>query len=259
MSIIDGVGDELLYAVLFAAPVMIVFHSSLGLCTLKIFSGGVSIVQRWTARVWNSMWGRGTSATVVPEFQRRYHSNRFSPPENDCCSICHDTFTHSCQANCAHWFCGDCILRVWQHTSALQPCRCPVCRQPINLLIPHQSLNGHREDPEVERVLREIATYNRIHGGGPVGLIQRLRDMPLLLQRMLQDLMDTQRALSLVQRTRIMVYLVALALYVLSPLDILPEGIFGIFGLLDDFFVMLLVLLHLASVYRTTLLNRYGG
>ena len=67
---------------------------------------------------------------------------------------------------------GGCILRVWQHTSALQPCRCPICRRPINLLMPSgfdRSLN-----PDARRVLQEVANYNRVHGGGPVGIIQVL-------------------------------------------------------------------------------------
>lgn len=29
-----------------------------------------------------------------------------APPDNDYCSVCHDSFTLPCQANCAHWFCG---------------------------------------------------------------------------------------------------------------------------------------------------------
>ncbi|KAH7524965.1 hypothetical protein FEM48_Zijuj06G0175200 [Ziziphus jujuba var. spinosa] len=28
------------------------------------------------------------------------------PPENDCCTVCHDDFNVPCQANCSHWFCG---------------------------------------------------------------------------------------------------------------------------------------------------------
>lgn len=89
--------------------------------------------------------------------------------------------------------------------------------------------------------------------------MQRVRDMPLLLRRLVQDLMDPQRALPLVHRTRIIIYLVLLAFYVFSPLDILPEGIFGLIGLLDDFLVMLLVLFHLAAMYRTALVYQFGS
>lgn len=258
MPIIEGVGDELIYAALFAAPIVIFFQSSLGSYGLHLFRQGFSTVGNWLSGVWNTMWGRGTSSSVtISEGGRGYLANMVVPPQNDCCSICHDSFTLPCQANCAHWFCGDCILRVWQHTSALQPCRCPICRRPINLLIP---LDFDRSaDPEAQRVLREVANYNRMHGGGSVGIVQRVRDMPLLLRRMVQDLMDPQRALPLVHRTRIIVYLVLLAFYVFSPLDILPEGLLGFVGLFDDFLVMLLVLFHLAAMYRTALVYQYGS
>ncbi len=33
---------------------------------------------------------------------------------------------------------GECILRVWQHSSVLQPCKCPICRRSITLLIPSE-------------------------------------------------------------------------------------------------------------------------
>lgn len=40
------------------------------------------------------------------------------------------------------------------------------------------------------------------------------------------------------------------ALYVLSPLDIVPEAAFGLLGLFDDLFIVLLFLLYLSAAYR---------
>lgn len=257
MPFIEGVGDDVIYAALFAAPIIIFFRSSLGLHSFDYLKQGVYIIWNRVSGIWNTMWGRRTTASVpASEGRGGYLAHILVPPENDCCSICHDAFTLPCQANCAHWFCGDCILGVWQHTSALQPCKCPICRRPINLLIPSDF--APRNDPEAQRVLQQISNYNRLHGGGSVGILQRLRDMPLLLRRMLQDLMDPQRALPFVNRTRVIVYLLLMAFYVLSPLDILPEGILGLVGLMDDFLVMILVLFHLAAMYRTALVYRYG-
>lgn len=39
-----------------------------------------------------------------------------------------------------------------------------------------------------------------------IGIVQRARDMPLLLRRMLWELMDPQRAIPLVHRTRILFF-----------------------------------------------------
>lgn len=67
---------------------------------------------------------------------------------------------------------GECILRVWQHSSVLQPCKCPICRRAITLLIPTETSEAQQLDPEVERITRDLAKYNRIFGGGPVSFMQ---------------------------------------------------------------------------------------
>ncbi|CAK9272728.1 unnamed protein product [Sphagnum jensenii] len=182
-----------------------------------------------------------------------------APPDNDCCSVCHDSFNLPCQANCAHWFCGECILRVWQHSSVLQPCKCPICRRSITLLIPSEVSDSQQQEPEVEGIMQDLAKYNRIFGGGPVSFLQRVRDMPLLLRRMIWELMDPQRAIPLVHRTRILFFLVLLAVYVFSPFDVIPEGVVGLVGLLDDVLVIVMVLFYLAMLYRSTLILHHGG
>ncbi|CAL9129007.1 uncharacterized protein LOC135679415 isoform X2 [Musa acuminata AAA Group] len=182
-----------------------------------------------------------------------------SPPEEDFCSICHDSFTLPCQANCSHWFCGHCILRVWHHGSALQPCKCPICRRFITLLIPTDAAVQERQDPEASRVLENIEKYNRNFGGGSSSLVQRLRDLPFFIRRLLREMMDPQRSLPFVLRVRVILAMALTAIYVLSPVDIIPEGVFGFVGFLDDLIILLIVFLHLATVYRSVLLYRHGG
>eukprot|EP01018_Ginkgo_biloba_P019539 Gb_35234 [translate_table: standard] len=264
MPIIEGVGDEVVYVAVLAASVVFVYKSSLGRYSLSLGRQGVNVIRTCFGGLWNgvSTWHSTASmesSHVALGEQDGFLTRMDSPPENDCCSICHDNFDVPCQANCAHWFCGDCILRVWHHSSALQPCKCPICRRPINLMIPCETATRRRDEPEVDRVLQNIEKYNRIFGGGSVGFCQRLRDTPLLLRRLLRELMDPQRALPLVFRARIIFFLALLAIYVFSPVDILPEGILGIVGLLDDILVILIVFFHLASLYRSALVYRHGG
>lgn len=182
-----------------------------------------------------------------------------SPPENDVCSVCHERFTMPCQANCSHWFCGSCIIRVWNHGSALRPCKCPICRRLITLLIPTEDAQIHRHEPEAGQVLENIEKYNRSFGGGSPSLVQRLRDLPFFTRRLLRELMDPQRSLPLVFRARMIFAMILSSLYVLSPVDILPEGILGLVGFLDDLLILLIVFLHLAAIYRSILLYRHGG
>ncbi|XP_041018583.1 E3 ubiquitin-protein ligase RNF170-like isoform X5 [Juglans microcarpa x Juglans regia] len=181
------------------------------------------------------------------------------PPANDFCSVCRSSFNIPCQANCSHWFCGNCIMLVWHHGSALQPCRCPLCRRQITLLIPGESSLRQRHDPEAAEILEKVETYNRLFGGGTNGLVQRMRDLPFLLRRLLRELLDPRRSLPLVIRARVYIAMFLSAVYIVSPVDIIPEGILGIVGLLDDLLIVLICFLHVAAIYRSVLYFRHGG
>ncbi|GMH31334.1 hypothetical protein Nepgr_033177 [Nepenthes gracilis] len=181
------------------------------------------------------------------------------PPENDFCSICHSNFNIPCQANCSHWYCGNCILQVWRHGSALQPCKCPLCRRPINLLIPTEASLQQRHIPDVRLIIGQIEAYNRSFGGRATGIIQRLRDLPFLLRRLLHDLIDPRRSLPLVIKARVYLATILSAVYFLSPVDIIPEGVLGLIGFLDDLIILLMCALYVAAVYRSVLVFRHGG
>ncbi|KAK9271368.1 hypothetical protein L1049_026958 [Liquidambar formosana] len=181
------------------------------------------------------------------------------PPVNDCCSICHGNFNMPCQANCSHWFCCNCIVLVWSHGSALQPCKCPLCRRLITLLIPTEASLRQRHDPEVAETLGKVERYNRLFGEGTNGLIQRMQDLPFLLRRLLRELMDPQRSLPFVIKARVYFAMILSVIYILSPVDIIPEGILGIIGLLDDLIIALIFFLHVAAIYRSVLLFRHRG
>lgn len=47
----------------------------------------------------------------------------------------------------------------------------------------------------------------------------------------------------------------ALLLYLISPIDLLPEGLFGIFGLVDDLILLVYMLVYATGVYRTFVAN----
>ena len=51
-------------------------------------------------------------------------------------------------------------------------------------------------------------------------------------------------------RFRVLICFLAALLYFISPLDIIPEAMFGILGFLDDFFVFLLLAIYVSIIYR---------
>ncbi|KAK3004983.1 hypothetical protein RJ639_017901 [Escallonia herrerae] len=211
------------------------------------------------------------------------------PPANDWCSVCHGNFHIPCQANCSHWFCGaslllflplriitpvgNCILQVWNHGPAFQPCTCPLCRRQITLLVPSDASSQHHNDSEVSEILGKVEAYNRLFGLRTNGLSQRLQDLPFLLRRLLREMLNPQRSLPLVVKARVFlavkyitqqgsvcsISMVLSAIYLISPVDIIPEAIFGIIGLLDDLVIVLVCFLHVAALYRSVLLYRHGG
>lgn len=47
-----------------------------------------------------------------------------------------------------------------------------------------------------------------------------------------------------------------MVLYILSPIDLLPEAVLGIFGLIDDVIALLIFLVVLSNGFRNELANR---
>lgn len=58
-------------------------------------------------------------------------------------------------------------------------------------------------------------------------------------------------------RLRIVLCFIAAVMYLISPLDMIPEAIFGILGLLDDLFVVLLLAIYVTVIYRRFLAARW--
>lgn len=59
-------------------------------------------------------------------------------------------------------------------------------------------------------------------------------------------------------RLRIVICLLAAFVYLISPLDIIPEAVFGILGLMDDMFVILVICIYVSMFYRNYIAIRSG-
>ncbi len=56
-------------------------------------------------------------------------------------------------------------------------------------------------------------------------------------------------------RLYILIALLLAVLYLLSPIDFIPEALFGVFGLVDDLFAVVTALLYGVNFYRQYLVN----
>ncbi|CAM5146648.1 unnamed protein product [Natator depressus] len=167
------------------------------------------------------------------------------------CPVCLQQATFPIETNCGHLFCGTCIIAYWRYGSWLGAIRCPICRQTVTLLLPRFS----EDQQDAAQVLQDVNDYNRRFSGQPRSIMERIMDLPTLLRHAFRE-MFTVGGLFWMFRIRIVLCLLGALLYLASPLDFLPEALFGILGFLDDFFVIFLLLIYISIMYREVITQR---
>ena len=185
-------------------------------------------------------------APHVPQTDRLHNQNQ------DSCPICMNPPTLPIETNCGHVFCINCFTMYWTHVGDFQTTKCPMCRSRVTLLMLTQPIETYTGD---RANLEKVETYNRRHSGQPRSLLEQLFDTPAFLRHLFREFF-TPGMLRLTYMCRVMVILLGLVIYVISPLDILPESVFGIFGLLDDILVAVFLLCLLGNMYRAFVLHR---
>lgn len=63
-------------------------------------------------------------------------------------------------------------MQVWHFSSARGPCRCPLCRREITLLVPSEASLRQRYDSDVAEVLGKVERYNRSFSTHARNLVQ---------------------------------------------------------------------------------------
>ena len=121
--------------------------------------------------------------------------------------------------------------------------RCPCCRGEVNLVVP---LAG------ADRPTPGVRQYNRLYSGRPLSLWERLREAPVLLRLAWNFVASPRGAMWLLRGWRLVSLLIGLT-YAILPVDLVPETIFGVIGLVDDIIVQLCVALFIAYSFRAML------
>ncbi|KAM4809213.1 E3 ubiquitin-protein ligase RNF170 [Rhinophrynus dorsalis] len=168
------------------------------------------------------------------------------------CPVCLQQATFPVETNCGHLFCGSCIIAYWRYGSWLGAISCPICRQTVTLLFP---MFGENVQPEAQEVFQETNSYNRRFSGQPRTIMERIMDLPTLLRHAFREMLSVG-GLFWMFRIRIVLCLLGAVFYLVSPLDIIPEALFGILGFLDDFFVLFLLLIYISIMYREVVTQR---
>ncbi|KAM7286673.1 E3 ubiquitin-protein ligase RNF170 [Ixodes scapularis] len=177
------------------------------------------------------------------------------------CPICLTEPRYPVETNCGHLFCANCLVLYWRHGNWRGAVRCPVCRQQVSVMLRCFQEQQVNEDADVQReersrLLRDINDYNRRFSGEPRPWLDHLRDLPTLLRHAGSEFFSVGGIMYMF-RLRIVLCFVAAVMYLISPLDMIPEAIFGILGLLDDVFVVLLLAIYVTVIYRRFLATRW--
>nr|XP_039261518.1 E3 ubiquitin-protein ligase RNF170-like [Styela clava] len=179
--------------------------------------------------------------------RRRFYSDQR-------CPICLQEARLPVETNCGHLFCAHCIITYWRFGNWLGAVNCPVCRQQVSLLLRNfQAGENHSE--ATRDALTNINDYNRRFSGQPRPILDYIRDIPALMRHLWSEFFS-MGGLVFMFRVRIVLCAIAILLYLISPLDFLPEAVFGIIGLLDDVFVLMLVLIYMTVIYRNVVAAR---
>ncbi|XP_043916844.1 E3 ubiquitin-protein ligase RNF170 isoform X2 [Protopterus annectens] len=174
------------------------------------------------------------------------------------CPVCLQQAIFPVETNCGHLFCGTCIIAYWRYGSWLGSISCPICRQTVTLIFPlfHEDNLQQQDDLQnAQQILQDVNDYNRRFSGQPRSLVEYIMDIPTLLRHAFREVFSVG-GLFWMFRVRILLCLLGALLYLISPLDILPEALFGILGFLDDVFVIFLLLIYISIIYREMVTRR---
>ncbi|UYV67481.1 RNF170 [Cordylochernes scorpioides] len=206
------------------------------------------------------------------------------------CPICLNEPRNPIETNCGHLFCAApnmeykrcsscipglgaltgyyqpaqlspayCIILYWRHGNWRGAIRCPVCRQQVSVILRcFRELDATTDAERDERIqmMRDINDYNRRFSGEPRPWLDYVWDLPTLLRHLGSEFFSVG-GLMYMFRLRIVLCFVAAVMYLISPLDMIPEAVFGLLGLLDDMFVVLLLAIYVTIIYRRFLAARW--
>jgi len=237
----DGVGDEVVNFLGFCAFFAPVLALLMYRCLRRTAS---PISDLPTVRDYRN-------TNVLPA--RSQHERR--PPRDrtaETCPICIDAVDYPCETNCGHVFCTTCLVGFWRHTRSSSILQrgliCPCCRGYVTMLLEAFTEQGTHE---ANAALHDILEYNTATGGQPRTWSEFISDTPVLIRRLLSE----PTLIGLFSTTTVVLIIVT-AIYVISPLDIISETVFGVYGFVDDISVLMALGTFLLSEFRHRLVSR---
>lgn len=264
---IYGIGNEVLtVAVLVIIGLIPLFHftirntdwrgllNSVGAHNWWIFSDRPNAVPVTSASVQEI----GNRLENVEPGVHQIPSRTYNPEH---CPICLHEHQLAVETNCGHLYCGNCLRMYIYMSGIVSRISCPMCRQQISVLFACFTERELQATPtsavgaEIQLLYQMIDEYNRRFSGEPRSFMEMVRDCPTLMRHLWNEFFSVG-GLMLMFRIRIVLCFLAALMYLFSPLDIIPEAVFGVLGLLDDVFVLFLLAIYISIIYRRLVVSR---
>ncbi|THD23254.1 hypothetical protein D915_005861 [Fasciola hepatica] len=225
-------GTEVLVFLLFCVPLLLLTYILL-------------IVFQWAARllhIYELLFAQETDPSVITQDSERSPQSGYAA---ESCPICMASFTYKVQTNCGHSFCEPCFFLHWRSSVLTRKVNCPLCRSPVSRLTERFTEN---ETSHCQMPRSFVQAFNRSFAQSgwrlqrPVDLLNSLWDTVLVILRGgMTPVWNTLRHLVLPA---------LVGLYLLSPVDLLPEAVLGPLGLVDDLLVIGFYALQLFRLLR---------
>lgn len=175
--------------------------------------------------------------------------------ESESCCICYNEIQKEVSSTCGHIFCGKCLIDFWE-SKERKKIDCPLCRRTINLILINFPKNDIQpNDSETKRIIDNVRFYNACFSNSNRTLYQSFMDAPYLIKRLIATLHTREGFNFLLKRVLGSLFTLASLLYILSPLDFIPDCII-IIGWIDDAIVMTYLLLSITKLYYNFLQER---
>ncbi|XP_075681636.1 E3 ubiquitin-protein ligase RNF170 [Rhinoderma darwinii] len=239
-SFIEGVSNQVVVAVV----ISLIFIAALAYFMLRSEHQNIHPENQERVRAVREQLQNEQETSVQPRHQ--FYSDMS-------CPVCLQQATFPVETNCGHLFCGPCIIAYWRYGSWLGAISCPICRQTVTLLFPVFQAS---EQQDAQEIFQEVNSYNRRFSGQPRSLMDRIMDLPTLLRHAFREMFSVGGLFQMF-RIRIVLCLLGAIFYLVSPLDIIPEAVFGVLGFMDDLFVIFLLLIYISIMYREVVTQRF--
>ena len=133
--------------------------------------------------------------------------------------------------------------------------QCPLCRNPITTIV--QLYPSHADHRDIERVLAFTNEYN-YRFDDERSWWRRIVEFPYVFRMIWRGLFNPRFIIYFIRHAFFYRFLFIIVLYILMPFDLIPERVFGFIGLIDDLFVVFLVLTFMLSMTAVSFMRRRG-